>query len=64
MYLYKCKACNNRYTLQQICPQCHRPSESAHPARFTPDDKNSEYRVRYLARYPGFSIMDKPSIVY
>ncbi|HOT04085.1 MAG TPA: RNA-protein complex protein Nop10 [Methanolinea sp.] len=32
------------YTLQDNCPACGGPTVSAHPARFSPDDRYGKYR--------------------
>ncbi|MFA7562713.1 MAG: RNA-protein complex protein Nop10 [Methanoculleus sp.] len=32
------------YTLSNLCPVCDRPSRSAHPARFSPEDRYGIYR--------------------
>lgn len=36
--------CDRTYTLQEKCPACGRPTVSAHPARFSPDDRYGKYR--------------------
>lgn len=38
------------YTLEKKDPQ-GRPTESAHPARFSPDDQNSKHRVMIKRRF-------------
>ncbi|GCA63844.1 H/ACA ribonucleoprotein complex, subunit Nop10, partial [Kipferlia bialata] len=38
MLLRKCTHCD-KYTLKSTCPTCNKFTESAHPARFSPDDK-------------------------
>ena len=32
------------YTLLLTCPTCGTPTETAHPARFSPEDKYGKYR--------------------
>ena len=44
LLLRVCKECN-KYTLQQTCPVCGHATESAHPARFSPQDPYSQYRI-------------------
>jgi H/ACA ribonucleoprotein complex subunit 3 len=51
MYLFKCP--DGQYTLKKICPDGS-PSRSAHPARFSPDDKFSRQRVTIKKRFGGF----------
>lgn len=34
----KCRKCS-RYTLKEKCPVCDESTISAHPAKFSPDDK-------------------------
>ncbi|HWQ18073.1 MAG TPA: RNA-protein complex protein Nop10 [Sulfolobales archaeon] len=43
----KCPSCG-RYTLKGKCPVCGVETVSPHPARFSPDDKYVEYRVKAL----------------
>ena len=49
----RCLSCG-RYTLRPQCPGCGGDTRSAHPARFSPDDKYARYRLaeRYDAE-PG-----------
>jgi H/ACA ribonucleoprotein complex subunit 3 len=42
--LRKCVDCN-RYTLKEKCPKCKGETSSAHPAKFSPDDKYMRYRL-------------------
>ena len=42
--LRKCPDCNH-YTLKEICSDCHSKTISAHPAKFSPDDKYMRYRL-------------------
>jgi len=42
--LRKCISCN-RYTLKEDCPNCKGETISAHPAKFSPDDKYMRYRL-------------------
>ncbi|NPA76285.1 MAG: RNA-protein complex protein Nop10 [Candidatus Diapherotrites archaeon] len=43
--LRKCPKCG-RYTLKDVCPVCGEKTVSAHPPRFSPEDKWGEYRRR------------------
>lgn len=40
----KCSACNT-FTLKVECPKCQAKTKSAHPAKFSPDDKYLKYRT-------------------
>ena len=42
--LRKCLKCNH-YTLKTKCPKCSEETISAHPAKFSPDDKYMRYRL-------------------
>lgn len=42
--LRKCTRCN-RYTLKEKCSRCDEQTMSAHPAKFSPDDKYMRYRL-------------------
>ena len=42
--LRKCTNCN-RYSLKEKCPLCNEETISAHPAKFSPDDKYMRYRL-------------------
>lgn len=42
--LRKCRGCG-RYTLKGECPECGGETRSAHPAKFSPDDKYMRYRL-------------------
>lgn len=42
--LKKCGSCG-RYTLAEQCPACGTEPASAHPAKFSPDDKYARYRL-------------------
>ena len=42
--LRKCVDCN-QYTLKEKCPKCKGETASAHPAKFSPDDKYMRYRL-------------------
>lgn len=48
--LRRCVSCN-RYTLKTRCPACDADTESAHPAKYSPDDKYARYRL--ASRYAG-----------
>ena len=40
----RCGECH-AYTLAQECPKCGARTGSAHPAKFSPDDKYMRYRL-------------------
>lgn len=40
----RCVPCG-RYTLREGCPKCGGETRSAHPARFSPDDRYMRYRL-------------------
>ena len=42
--LRKCGKCFH-YTLKEKCPKCGEQTISAHPAKFSPDDKYMRYRL-------------------
>ena len=42
--LRKCSNCN-QYTLKEKCSKCNQDTVSAHPAKFSPDDKYMRYRL-------------------
>ena len=42
--LRKCSKCN-QYTLKEKCSKCNEITISAHPAKFSPDDKYMRYRL-------------------
>lgn len=42
--LKRCGSCG-RYTLAPLCPSCGAESASAHPAKFSPDDRYAKYRL-------------------
>ncbi|GAY25838.1 ribosome biogenesis protein [Desulfurococcaceae archaeon AG1] len=50
----KCPKCG-RYTLKEKCPICGAETISPHPARFSPEDKYVEYRVKALYSESGKS---------
>ena len=41
----KCTKCS-RYTLKTICPSCGSSTRVPYPAKFSPDDKYADYRMR------------------
>lgn len=46
--MMKCKACGE-YTLKSDrCPHCGGQLKNPHPARFSPEDKYSKYRLELL----------------
>ncbi|XP_029382307.1 H/ACA ribonucleoprotein complex subunit 3 [Echeneis naucrates] len=46
------------YTLKKVCPN-GQPTSSAHPARFSPDDKFSRHRVMLKKRF-GILLTQQP----
>ena len=42
--LRKCDKCKT-YSLKQKCEKCNQETKSAHPAKFSPDDKYLRYRI-------------------
>lgn len=48
--LRTCAECS-RYTLKAECPQCAAQTESAHPAKFSPDDRYLKYKM--IEKYGG-----------
>ena len=48
--LRRCAGCGT-YSLKAACPRCGGETVSAHPAKFSPDDKYMRYRLpeRYQA---------------
>nr|CAI5852854.1 unnamed protein product [Callosobruchus analis] len=50
------------YTLKKTDP-CGKPTISAHPARFSPEDKYSKYRITVKTRF-GILKTQTPSPVY
>ena len=42
--LRKCEKCNS-YSLKHQCIKCNLDTFSAHPAKFSPDDKYLKYRL-------------------
>ena len=40
-----CKNCN-KFTLKDKCSNCKLETISAHPAKFSPDDKYMRYRIK------------------
>jgi len=41
----KCPVCG-RYTLEDYCPVCKSRTKSAHPPRFSPEDRYVKYRIQ------------------
>jgi len=39
-----CPECK-KYTLKEECPRCQAKTATAHPAKFSPDDKYARYRI-------------------
>ncbi len=40
----RCVECG-KYTLKESCPKCSGETRSAHPGKFSPDDKYMRYRL-------------------
>jgi len=53
---------NRVYTLQKVGPG-GKPTFSAHPARFSPDDKYSRERIILKKRF-GLLLTQQPEITY
>ncbi|MHA1917109.1 MAG: RNA-protein complex protein Nop10 [Candidatus Ranarchaeia archaeon] len=48
--LYRCSVCD-KYSLSETkCPKCGSTMESAHPAKFSPQDKYGKYRRALLKK--------------
>ena len=58
MYLMYCDTCK-RYTMKKRCDKCQLATRSAHPARFSPDDKYSKERIA-LKRRHGLLLTQRP----
>jgi len=41
--MYRCRVCG-RYTMKEV--HCGQPAASAHPAKFSPQDRYAKYRQR------------------
>ena len=50
--MLKCTQCG-RYTLSEACPSCGGKTVTAHPARYSPDDKYARYRSPLAYQKPG-----------
>lgn len=48
----RCGDCRE-YTLEDACPACGGATESAHPAKFSPDDKYMRYRLKSRYQQDG-----------
>uniref|UniRef100_H2Z6S1 H/ACA ribonucleoprotein complex subunit 3 n=1 Tax=Ciona savignyi TaxID=51511 RepID=H2Z6S1_CIOSA len=47
------------YTLKKVNPDNGKPTQSAHPARFSPDDKHSRQRIIIKRRF-GLLLTQQP----
>jgi H/ACA ribonucleoprotein complex subunit 3 len=47
------------YTLKKVDPEGN-ATQSAHPARFSPDDKFSRHRVEIKQRFKALALKPKP----
>lgn len=43
--LRKCQKCG-RYTMMDACPDCGSKTKTAHPSKYSPEDKYASYRRR------------------
>ncbi len=43
----KCPSCS-AYTLKEECPKCKTPTKSAHPPKYSKEDKYAAYRRKEL----------------
>ncbi len=41
--MLKCTSCGH-YTMKEKCPRCGGQAATAHPARYSPDDRYARYR--------------------
>ncbi|MFQ6124175.1 MAG: RNA-protein complex protein Nop10 [Candidatus Heimdallarchaeota archaeon] len=56
--LRKCSVCG-RYTLSESdCPECGGETRSAHPARYSPEDKWGKYRRKLHQKNMKFEPLD------
>ncbi|KAK8894134.1 hypothetical protein M9Y10_022567 [Tritrichomonas musculus] len=62
MHLQYCDHCK-QYTLKQSCPNCGKATRSAHPARFSPQDKESAHRYHVKEKF-GLLITQKPDLEF
>ncbi len=44
MELYYCQTCE-KYTMEQKCTTCNKPTSIPRPPKYTPDDKYTKYRA-------------------
>ncbi|CAL6002144.1 Ribosome_biogenesis protein Nop10 [Hexamita inflata] len=58
MYLNICQKCE-RFTMAEKCPMCGKAVVTAHPAKFSPEDKDSQARVEFQKRSPGENLLTK-----
>ncbi|XP_068584343.1 H/ACA ribonucleoprotein complex subunit 3 [Cebidichthys violaceus] len=58
LQFYENESGDRVYTLKKICP-VGQPTSSAHPARFSPDDKFSRHRVTVKKRF-GLLLTQQP----
>lgn len=49
-----CPHCD-RYTFEDKCPACGRPTVIAHPPKYSPKDKYGEYRRKAKLRERGLN---------
>jgi len=47
--LRKCRYCNT-YTISEQCPKCGKKTFTAHPPKFSPDDKYLELRMKWFVQ--------------
>jgi H/ACA ribonucleoprotein complex subunit 3 len=45
-----CDSCH-KYTMKKMCDHCNVATRSAHPARFSPDDKYAKQRTTLKRRF-------------
>jgi H/ACA ribonucleoprotein complex subunit 3 len=60
LLLQYCEHCK-QYTLKTVCPQCGSGTRSAHPARFSPADKESAARYQTKKKF-GLLPSQKPDL--
>lgn len=62
MLLQYCENCK-QYTLKDKCPNCGKPTRSAHPARFSPQDPYSAQRYHVKEKF-GLLLTQKPDLEF
>lgn len=50
--------------MQEKCPICKKPAATAHPAKFSPEDKDSAERIEFQKRFPGENLLTRKAYDY